>query len=58
MTRPEKDTSEQHAKDARDPRVCAMLDAGYPYSEIAAETGATPSQISALAAILRDEEAA
>jgi len=58
MTRPEKDTPEQHAKDAQVARVCEMLDAGYPYSEIAAETGASPSQISALAAILREEDAA
>jgi uncharacterized protein YerC len=43
-------------EDARDLRVCEMLDAGYPYSEIAAETGASKHQISTLAAVLRAED--
>jgi uncharacterized protein YerC len=51
----QRDTPEQHAKDARDLRVCEMLDAGHTYAEIRAETGASPSQISALAAVLREE---
>ena len=54
MTQPLTPTADP--RDARDLRVCAMLDAGYPYSEIAAETGASKHQISSLAAVLRAED--
>lgn len=50
------DTPSEHNRDARDLRVCTMLDAGYPYSEIRAETGASLHQIHSLAKVLEQED--
>lgn len=44
-------------RDARDLRICEMLDTGYSYTEIMAETGASRSQCSEMAAVLRQIDA-
>jgi uncharacterized protein YerC len=49
---PRLDTPRQHDRDERDLRVCEMLDAGYSYAEITAETGASKSVIAEIKGVL------
>ncbi len=45
------------SRDQRDLRICEMLDTGYSYTEIMAETGASRSQCSEMATALRQIDA-